>query len=425
MNALTAYISGTAILVNSIRMELRFDAVADTVKADVYFDSDNPTHRSIFKPYSYQPIKVYYANVLMFTGEVLVHNPVSTASPANLLSIEGCTYAGVVQKNMVNTDTAWLPDAVNGQPFSQALGNLQTFGPSNTPKSPLAVKAGLTLEQIANWACGWKTLGLKVVVDPELYSDSAAAATVRKPYGSMNIEPEQTIFDFLNKLCMEKNLLLSHDNSGNLLITRAKSSLFLTTAATQVLPETNQQALTGPGLQDPSLIGHVTTTTKTARNILWDFANGGWTKMTGNYDAQDIHGIIEVVSQNDSSETLTVVSTLRGNPFGKLNRYGRYKQKYGPDDSADDTARSLANEEVKNCSIDIEIQGWTLGGNLVTPNQLVKVTNPQIMIYDSSIWLIESVVYDKDPEREVAVLTCVLPCCYGDDENDPIVNIFK
>jgi hypothetical protein len=99
-----------------------------------------------------------------------------------------------------------------------------------------------------------------------------------------------------------------------------------------------------------------------------------------------------------------------------------YKQTSGTDNETKLTARQILAQELKaGIRLTIKIEGWELGGKLVRPNNVITVTNPQLSLFQKSKWFIESVDFMGNAQSKTAVLNCVLPECYN---NENVVNIF-
>ncbi len=406
----------TIKLYNEVNINLKYDCIADTFSFALYFDPTNTAHKSIFKPCTYQTCKIYHGGVLVMTGTVLSHNFGSAGNPPKqLVYISGYSVTGVLDDSCIlRTD------------LNEANGGIVVSASSPTvtiPGSSLQFD-GLTLEQIAGLVTGWYEF--KVIVDAELKTD----AQFTKPFPNIvaaetdvtKTKPTQSVGDFLDQLCKQKNVVLSHTKDGNVLITRHKSDKILTTTETivNVSSTSFDDSLAGA---PPSTAVSKKITSKN-RKILFDFNNKGqWTKMSLNVDGQKLHRLIQVVGQHQDGTEDNALDSGIANPYvaQAVNRYVRIIQTSGDSNDTPDTARSILGDELKSIVLTIEIQGWTLGGNLVTPNQLVSVQNDELYLFNKNTWFIQEVALHGDEKEETAVLTCVLPYCFGDDE---VKNIF-
>lgn len=352
---------------SSIAVSLRYDSVASSCSASVYFDPANSDDRKLFIPGNNLPFQLLNGNEVLITG-VLLNNKFKSAPTKQLASIGGYSKAGV------------LDDCQNP-----------------TTNYPLQFD-GLSLEQIAKKLV--TPFGLTVTVAQVVQSD----ATMVYSY-SQQMQPDDTVKGFLTKLAIQKNIILSHDTLGNLLLTRADTK------------------------QAP----------------FYDFNDGmPATDISLDYDGQQLHSPITALGQaqigtsNSSEDTiinpyvqthLDFMENARLNTIGSPTiAYGTgFRPKVSVQTSGNDndtklTARQLLSQELKSAiRLTINIDRWTLNNKLVRPNSIITVTSPENFLYQKSRWFVESVDFRGNEKAQTAVLNCVLPECYN---NDTVVNVF-
>lgn len=453
MYSTDVYISGHKIeLVSHINLNLKYDSIADSFSFTAYYDPTNPVHKKIFKPLSFQTVKIVHAGVRMVTGTVLVHDFYSAGDPPkSLVQVSGYSITGILQECTVG---GFQPNYVSS-----------TNNPDEPTKHVATQFDKCTLPQIANKICG--IFPLKVIVDPELLNDKVFMA----PYAQVAIKQDEYLSDFLDNLCAQKNAILSHDAYGNILITRAHTGKLLTTKETRVPPY-------GDGITDFRYAGAtmlpnplyydiyytnpvfieakgllLKDTTSSDRHILHTFTGSDYMRLSTGFNGQGMHSIIQVLGQNDSTDAvvqegsvfnpyiplpaqfrsqvvggdLANANVINIDTFGTYGVIGplrmrRYIQSVGNDNDIKLTARSLLNDELRRAMvITIKINGWHLSGNLVTPNQLISIKDPEVYLFNQSTFFIQEVNYSSDPAKNVATLTCVLPDAFND--NDPIKRI--
>ena len=71
---------------------------------------------------------------------------------------------------------------------------------------------GKTLEELVTNICD--NFGVKIFIDSSAYSDCLLAYTLE------NNSPEQKVIDVINNLCAQRNIILSHENDGTILLTK-------------------------------------------------------------------------------------------------------------------------------------------------------------------------------------------------------------
>ena len=382
---------------NQSTINLKYDSIADTFSILLLFDPKNSTHTAIFKPGAYPIVKITHFGALVMTGIVLNYSfSDSPTEPGQLLEIQGYSLTGLLcDSNIVASETL--------NPYVQFNGQ--------------------TLQAIAQNICN--LFELKLVIDSELMSDAA----FNTAYTNVNIEPSQSYEDILIMLCAQKNVNLTHKADGSLFLTRVKANAYLTTSNTVVyIPNATMNDV------DSNHLKTVTTETSHERTVLYSFnipnpnSNNPsqWLEMNLEFKGQGIHSIIQVSTQNDGTVANQYLDppniyVVRGSNTGY--RYKRFIQSTGENTDVLDTCRSIQGDELKNIVLTIKVQGWTLAGHLITPNQIVTVNNPNLHLYTTNKWFIQEVELYTDTKEEYAVLTCVLPDCFGTD--DVTINVFN
>jgi prophage tail gpP-like protein len=376
-------------------VNLKYDSIASTFSFKVYYDPKDHIHKLIFRPGAYHRCEIWHGGVLLLTGTVLSPR-FGVSSVRQWQDISGYSLPGVLEDScvlsaeddiIVNEDdqTATIPDA--------------TLEFNN-----------ITLEDFTGRLI--RKYGIELKVDPELYKD----ANFKEPFTSISIKNvEAKVASVLDNYCRQKNVILSHTPKGELLLTRAKADKILTTSTSFV----KARPVDGEGQAYVESVG----STGTDRAILYDFTNPGKDlNMSLSFNGQAMHRVVQVVNQNSGS---SVADGACINPYVPTDsrglRFRRESQTAGGQTDTLPTARMIVGDELKNIVLTTEVAGWTLGGNLITPNQMIAVTNPDLHLYKKSKWFIQEVSLVKDNIKETATITSVLPECYN---NDKIVNVF-
>jgi prophage tail gpP-like protein len=158
---------------SELELTLSLDTFA-TLSFKAPFEPENPSFRSVFRPFSFSPLKVFLSGSALFTGTLVgVHPQVS----ADRREVEITGYA--------------LPGALDD---------------CNAPASSLPHEyKKLTLKQIAEALAA--PFGVAIQFQ----------AGIGKPFTKVKLEAEKTIFAFLVELAQQRGLVLTSTADGVLL----------------------------------------------------------------------------------------------------------------------------------------------------------------------------------------------------------------
>ena len=92
-------------------------------------------------------------------------------------------------------------------------------------------------------------------------------------------------------------------------------------------------------------------------------------------------------------------------------------QTSGDDNDTLSAAKSARSAELKNLKLVIETDKWEINGTIIKPNNIIEVTNPNLILFKKSRWFIERVNLIGNSKKMTASLTCVLPEVY--DKSEP------
>ncbi len=236
----------------------------------------------------------------------------------------------------------------------------------NIPASLFPLQSdGLSLRQITNKLIAPFEFGLKV--------DSAVASLVDSVFDTTIADEKQSIKSYLTELASQKNIILTHTTEGDLLYTRVK---------TDKLPVVNLD--NSPGVVNMALA----------------------------FSGQAMHSDITVMKQADMDGGNAGQSTIK-NPFVPFfYRPKTVVQTSGTDVDTDLAARNALNQELKNLTLTINLDRFELNGKTVRPNTIIEVRNPEIYLFNTTKWFVQSVELTQTSSAKTAKLTCVLPEIY-------------
>lgn len=324
---------------NDFTVKLQYDSIADAFSFSFYFNPDNREHRDMLCIGHYHLCKVTHNGETLITGYVLGQK-FTTSAAANMVSIGGYSLPGVLEDCEIPT----------------SLYPLQSDG--------------ISLKSIAERLI--QPFGLKLKIDP------AVSSAVNSAFKSTTASETQTVKAYLDELASQKDIVLSHDEFGNLLFTKAK---------------TNQQPILDFDVQNGKSIPGTT--------------------FTLDYGGQQMHSHITVQKQADSDGGNAGEFTIR-NPFviNSVYRPKTISQSSGDDNDTEKAAKSALAAELKNLKLTITTDRWLVDGKILRPNNIITVRDPGIYLFKKTKWFIESIDYTGNESINTCVLHCVLPCVY-------------
>ena len=343
-------------------VNLSFDQIADTFRITAYFDPSSKNDKEMFLPCKFLPVYIDDDNGnRILTGVLLKHKFTSTTTK-KLVTLEGYSAAGVLE-------------------------DCATF----------SINTGLSLIEITK----------KLVADYglDLYPDDNILLEASKIENVSDADASQTVKSLICGLASQRHIIVSKTRYGSLRFTR----------------------------------GH------TDKTPLYNFnsANGiaPATKMELDVNGQMMHNKIEIVRQHNiatpvnSSMNYTITNPylnieqqlylntdLMFPLYNTNNRPTVVKQSASTVNFDDQLAgRNALARELRAIRLTIEMEGHTLGGKLVEPDNLITVRDPELYLYESTKFFIESVTLEQDKTVQTATLTCVVPEVYN---NETPKNIF-
>lgn len=325
-------------------VNLRYDSIASTFGIQFYFDPKNQQHAEMACVSHFHECILQHNGETLITGYILSQS-FTLNSKKQLVSIGGYSKPGVLEDCEIPT----------------SLYPLQTDG--------------LTLREIALKLIA--PFGIGLVVDGIAQKDSAEVFTLDEKLDAKiektNAKESQNIKSYLTSLAVQRNVILSHDEKGNLVFTEAKT------------------------MKTP--IFHV------EKGVIA-------TEIKMTFNGQGIHSQITAIKQAD----------VDGGDAGEHTVYNPYcpivfrpkviVQSSGDINTIEEFANNALAAELKNISFIITVDRWEVDNKLIRPNNIITVYCPEVYLYKKTKLFIQEVAFKGDAKSETAVLTCVLPSVY-------------
>ena len=329
---------------NDVSIQLKYDSVASTFSF-VYWYAPNDTELAALNTFgNFTDAVVLYNGQPIITGQIINYSH-EDSSVKVLSQISGYSTPGVLEDCQIPTSS--YP--------------LQTNGKS--------------LANICKDLC--RPFGINVVISEDV------SASANRPIDTSAADAKQSIKAYLAQLASQRNIILSHDNKGNLLLTRAA-------------------ATSAPIFQI-------------------DSGGFGVTGMSLVFSGQSMHSEITAIKQvgpNGGNAGQFTVS----NPFVSKFRPKVVIQDSGDDNTTSSVAKKELANEISGIVLNIRFSSWEYNGVLLVPNKVISVRNPEIGLPNVNKWFIEEVTLSGNQENQIADIKCVLPQSHN---GQPVINIFS
>lgn len=337
------FVNRTIKYFNEFSFNLVYNSVGSTFSFVFDFDYKNPEHKELACVSHYHVATVTHLGETLMTGQI-INQGFSVKSTKQLAKFSGYSTPGVLDDSQIPPDSYPLQ--------------------SN----------GLSLRQIADKVIRPIRPKLNIVVD------DSVASRVNSAFDVSTASATTTMSAYLTDLAKQKNIIISHDELGNLLFTEAKTGL------TPILDF---------DLTKGSIPG-----------VEFDF----------DFNGQQIHSHITVKKQASITGGNAGDYTIR-NPYvvGSVYRPKVVIQSSGTDNDTELVARRELANELRNLPLTIKLDRWDIDGVVIRPNNTITIYAPQLYIWKKTTFFIESINFSGNNEEQTAVLNCVLPECYTNE----------
>jgi hypothetical protein len=408
---------------DEIDISLKFDSVMSTFRFKIYFNSDNQEIAEILAPSHMHEVLIYY-----------VHD-----KPGNYLDVKEInrkgkpTYQRVVNVNStdeliitgfaVNTvfKASAKPEWVEISGYSKC-GILERADiPTSLIMSNGLESNGLSFRQIANKMLGYfknKYRGgfdflIKSTRADSPFDTPAAAVSGRAFFRQVLAMTEDeadkeivkstaleagSVLSYLQKLAIQKGIVLGHDRFGNLVADVAYTGDdYLFEAGCGNKPIQYIELMTG--YNGSEMYSNIEVVRQPDKN-------------GGNLSVAKV--VSNIGTTGDLPSAFAVKEASLRNPLCVIV----YIPKVITQTSGDDTSavilaeRELANQ-YKNIPLSIKLHKPVINGKFIFPNNTIRVQNRGVYLYEPSKWFIQDVNYVKSSNEEHCTCICVLPGTYN------------
>lgn len=333
-------------------INLKLDSIASTFEFASHWEAQNKDHQEVFKPLQYKEVTVYNtAERLIFTGTILNHRFKSDKG-RNLVIISGYSKCGILE------DVTIPPK----------------FYPLESTNS--------SLEDIAIKLCGY--FGIKVLIteqarsiehkDPKIkkifFSNKAIfkklKAKSKQVFGRTSLGSTETVKNYLAKLCGQKNIILSHNQYGDVIMFQ---------------PDYDQKPR-------------------------YSFTKGNSLSMSADFNGQELHSEINIVRQpSDDNEGVSTVDRAVNTLVNKYRPTTKILSS-GEDTQIKEAAKNELANELRAIEVTVEVQGLL---DEIYPGEIVNVHNHWIYSYAYNRFMVNSIVLKFDEKSDTTTLNLLVP----------------
>jgi prophage tail gpP-like protein len=337
---------------------LKLDSIASTFEFAARFSAQNKEHQELFKPLQYKSVEIFNSkDKLIFTGTILNHRFKSNKG-RELVIISGYSKCGILED-------VTIP--------------LSAYPLESTNRS---------LKEIAERLCG--LFGIKLVISDQAKTISSTLvkeknkkisqksdfasleAKSKSIFGRTSADPTESIKDYLAKLAGQKNIILSHNEKGDVLLFQ---------------PDL---------LQKPKYF----------------FTKGNSLEMSMDVNGQSLHSEINIVRQpTDDNDGVSTTDVAKNTLVGKYRPTTKLLTS-GEDTATKDAAKNELAAELKNITTTVQLQGLF---DEIYPGEIINCHNHFIYNYAYNRWMVDSITLKFDEKSDTTTLNLVPPESFSGD----------
>lgn len=348
-----------------VDVNLKYDSLVSDFKFEYLYDSSNVDHTEIAGVSHYHEAIISYdykdgSREKLLTGFVLSQNFVDSPVP-EVLSIGGYSKPGLLEDCDIPVT---IPHESDGLKLVDIITRV-----ANAFNLRFVIKSARANETVKN-----TKEADRLSNGGESEPDTSGKANSEVPKSTADVS--ENAKNYLASLCLQKNLLLTHDADGRLVIKTANTE--------------GPAVLTFDADRYPSF---------------------GYEKMNLNYNGQSMYSDITIVRQADDEDGNSSSFTIT-NPLCPVRAVPRPKvetQSSGDDITVEEAAKAALSKCLKSIILTIEIMSETANTRIVKPDNAILVKNKKLSLFKMTKFFIESVRIVETAEHTRQTLVCVLP----------------
>lgn len=324
---------------NDVTIKKTLDAVASSFAFSVEFDLSNPIIRDLIRPLSFHKVEIFDEDKLLLTGTIIKHT-FSSESTSNMVILSGYSLGGVLEDCNIPYDSYPL-ESINR-----------------------------TLKEITTRLLKYFNLNLIV--------DKTVARECNQNIAKSVASPEDTVKGYLAKVAAQKNVVISHNEKGEIVFFRP-----VTTSLSKMLYTPENTDAMGNDVNGQSMHSTITTLRQPGKK-----KDGG--------DA--------ILSESQEKQTLTPVDTIN-NQLIKSFRPAVSVLSSGSETDTSFGAKNILASELKNIAISFNLDRW----DPIETGDIVDVINERIYLFNRTRFIVESITQSESSSSKSMIVTVVLP----------------
>ena len=339
---------------NTGSITLKLDSIASTFEFSALFQPQKKEFQELFKPLQYLECLIYNSkDKLIFTGTILNHRFKSDKG-RNLVIISGYSKSGILE------DVCVPPNQYPLQSDKKSLIDIATR---------LCGIYGINVK-VTNQSKSITETTLQSKPDPKIIRPKSELAILKAKsevvFGRTSAGPTETIKDYLAKLATQKNIVLSHNEFGEVILFQ---------------PDYDQL---------PNYF----------------FTKGNTLEMQIDYNGQALHSEINIVSQpSDENVGVSTFDKAINNLISKYRPTTKILSS-GEDYQIKDAAKNELASELNAITLTVKLQGLF---DEIYPGEIVNVHNHYLYCYAYNRFMVESITMNFDAKEDTTTLNLVLP----------------
>lgn len=312
---------------DDIKINQSLDTFASTFSFKARFNPNNPDHRIIFKPLSFPKIEILDDNNnLIFTG-LSINTSLNSLSVEEMPSISGYSLPGILENSTI--------------PFSSY---------------PLE-KNNVSLIDLVNDLCN--PFGITSVFDSSVTSDSNLI------YEKTVAEPSETVKSYISKLAAQRNIIVSHNEKGNLFFFKLNTS----------------------------------------KSVSYSFNKKNTLSMKLDVNGQSMNSELTVIRQPSKTNTNLTPQDTTKNPLISTFKPFVKVLSSGEETATKNASINVLSSQLKNISLSLKI-------NKIIPlkiGDIVDVVNDEIYLSNRTKFVVRSITTSINKSSDETVFNLVLP----------------